>query len=649
MSTAGWSTPGKAGGSCLPAIAVQHIVFHLVESLADTSRVVQRATQLIDLLRDTRFQKYQRQHGDATALDRELTLAIRRAAESTAPEAPALIASLVVLRRSYSSKARDAALVFQAAGQGKLTAAAELLTLFEADRHWHTLARLLIAWVSPADKADEAKAFADDTAKSCDAPQLQRALAWVRHAPAGVPPGLREISGGPDLRYVSAMLQRAGGAEKLEGLEPLNYEDLISGTDATGFIAERDGPDLVAFARLDPQSNTQYLERYIEIHAANRYAHYRNRSLWMLLQPILEFPDPAWVRRLVLRIVTAALTVTSVDFEEFLPLAVRGVRAHEGDLSAATDLENARQRLIHDTATLQPDEGRTDSWSHYHRRAAALAEIFAVALERPTEAADLLDLARKLPKGFAGFRAPSALTLAESTLIAAPNDRAARDAALTSATSRVAPHSGSSLLPADDGDGQLRCARDGPTSLPVTWRPSSTGFWSSRSTTNSARSIACWKSSSTARRTSTSFRHFPFLRLLVRRERSATLRRCSATTPRIWSRSTVGSGATPTRRWRRTMRSMFPIRSSSRSWRHGLRPKRSWPTGCPRRREAGSSSVSCRWRCRTPTALDTVLGRLMLSTLDRPAALPPLLRDLAISDSADAAGSAKWRADLSLR
>jgi hypothetical protein len=44
-------------------------------------------------------------------------------------------------------------------------------------------------------------------------------------------------------------------------------------------LAERDGPDLVAFSRLDPKANTQYLERYIEIHAANRYAHYRNRSL----------------------------------------------------------------------------------------------------------------------------------------------------------------------------------------------------------------------------------------------------------------------------------------------------------------------------------------------------------------------------------
>ena len=79
-------------------------------------------------------------------------------------------------------------------------------------------------------------------------------------APGAVPPGLPAISGGPDLRYVSAILERAGGAEKIEGLESLTRGDLASGTDATGFIAERDGPDLVAFAKLDPAANTQHLE-----------------------------------------------------------------------------------------------------------------------------------------------------------------------------------------------------------------------------------------------------------------------------------------------------------------------------------------------------------------------------------------------------
>ena len=144
----------------------------------------------------------------------------------------------------------------------------------------------------------------------------------------------------------------------------------------TGFIAERDGPDLVAFAKLDPPEHTQYLERYIEIHAANRYVHYRNHSLWMLLQPMLEFPDAAWVRQLVQRLVDRGAHGDQ--------RRIRGIRCPSPSApcgrTAAIALAGGRARTtrasscLDDTAALRPDEGRTDSWSHYHRRASALAE-----------------------------------------------------------------------------------------------------------------------------------------------------------------------------------------------------------------------------------------------------------------------------------
>ena len=163
----------------------------------------------------------------------------RSAMKSVAPEALALITSLGVQRKSYGTKARDPARIFEAAAEGRLSEAAELVTLFEADQHWGTLARLLIAWVAPPDKAAEARALAGEAAKACDRPHLLSALAWVRLAPDGVPEGLPQISGGPDLRYVSAILQRAGGAETLEGLEPLDFEAMTSGTDAVGLWRRR--------------------------------------------------------------------------------------------------------------------------------------------------------------------------------------------------------------------------------------------------------------------------------------------------------------------------------------------------------------------------------------------------------------------------
>ena len=421
------------GGQIPAGYPLERVVFHIVEAMADPGQVRLRAKQLVDLLSEPKFQGYQRRHGDAAALDRRLTLALRRAAEGTTPEVPALIAALVLLRKSYAAGARDAALVFERAAHGQLDAAVALLSLFEADKHWDTLARLLIAWNAPPDKADLARALVEAAGPSCNTPQLKAALNWVRQRGGGLAANLGPVAAAPDLRRISAVLQRAGGGE-IEGLEPLNVEDLASGTDAAGFIAERDGPELVAFAMRDPAANTQYVERYIDIHAANRYAYYRNRSLWMLLQPILEFPDAAWVRRLTQRITTAALTVASVQYEEALPLAVRGLRGKAGDLEALAELETVREELIQTARTLNPAAGRTDSWGSYHRRASTLAEIYAVALGRSNDAVDLLNLARQLPKGFAGFRAPSALRLAESARIVAPADVERRDLALTSAT-----------------------------------------------------------------------------------------------------------------------------------------------------------------------------------------------------------------------
>ena len=59
----------------------------------------------------------------------------------------------------------------------------------------------------------------------------------------------------------------------------------------------------------------------------------------MLLPPILKVPDAVWVLRMVQRIATAALTPARIDFEELLPLAVRGVLA-----AAATPADGRARR-----------------------------------------------------------------------------------------------------------------------------------------------------------------------------------------------------------------------------------------------------------------------------------------------------------------
>ena len=447
-----WKDPRRIVGD----YARQYAAYHVAEAMADRGQAVERGRQFLDLLTDPRCREYRDRHGDPAALHRQIRSALERAARNEHPDAPPLVAALAMLQKSNAASKHNPQLFFEAALAGQVRDAVLRLDLLDAEPEWGTLARLLISWIAAPQNPTEAKELADTTSAACDQPEHKTLLAWVQTAPGGIPAGLAPITVIPDPFYVSAILQRAGGAETVQGMEPINVNALASGVtnDASAFIADQDGPILVAFARLDPLANTQSLERYIEIHASNRYRYYRNRSLWALLKWVLAYPDAQWVRSIVQNIVGAALTVTQIDFEEFLPLAVLGHKARSGDQAAADKLEAFRQRLFQEAAALgagaatsapppssaTPPSGNQpgDSWSHYQRRACALAEVYVLALGRPADAAALLDLACKLPKGFAGFRAFSALTLAESTEVVLPGDQPAIDAALESA--RAASH-----------------------------------------------------------------------------------------------------------------------------------------------------------------------------------------------------------------
>jgi hypothetical protein len=432
-----WRDPKRISGE----YAHQYVAYHLAETMADSSQVAERGRQLLDLLTDPRYRAYQELHGDPAALHRHIILALERATNSFGPDSPGLVSALAQLQHVYAVSKHSPQLFFEAATAGHVREAEQRLDLFEAEPEWKTLARLLISWIATPQNPNEAKALSEETSASFDRPELKAVLAWVRMAPDGTPAGLPKIKADPDLAYVSSILRRAAGAETTDGTEPINYRFLASGllNDASAFIADQDGPVLVAFAKRDPAANTQYLERYIDIHAANRYRYYRNRSLWALLKSILVYPDPQWVRQILQKMVTAVLTVAQVDFEEFLPLTILGLRARFGDQSAANKLEIHRQQFLKEAGQLgqkgsPPDEiAANNSWAHHQRRACALAEVYALALDRRPEAAELLELARTLQDGFAGFRVFSELTLAESTELVLPEERRWIDAALDSA------------------------------------------------------------------------------------------------------------------------------------------------------------------------------------------------------------------------
>ena len=117
--TAGWSTPGTGEAAARPAIPSSTSSF-IWSSRWRTPPRSSSARDAADRAAERRAlpavsAAARRRDGARPQADAGHRA---RPRESTAPETPALIASLVLLRKSYAATARDAALVFQAAAAG---------------------------------------------------------------------------------------------------------------------------------------------------------------------------------------------------------------------------------------------------------------------------------------------------------------------------------------------------------------------------------------------------------------------------------------------------------------------------------------------------------------------------------------------------
>jgi hypothetical protein len=111
-----------------------------------------------------------------------------------------------------------------------------------------------------------------------------------------------------------------------------------------------------------------------------------------------------------------------VSFREGLGLTIAALRAAAGEAGALARFEALEREAVDATYALFDRRWRSDSWGHHCRRMAALAEAEAVALGRRDRAAELLAIARGLPRGFAGFQSSASLRLAEAARICAPHD-----------------------------------------------------------------------------------------------------------------------------------------------------------------------------------------------------------------------------------
>jgi hypothetical protein len=111
-----------------------------------------------------------------------------------------------------------------------------------------------------------------------------------------------------------------------------------------------------------------------------------------------------------------------MEFQESLPLTILALQALAGQTEAGLALQARREQIQAEADNLRWERGRNDAWGSYQRRLAALTEAYALILDQPTEAANLLAQAIHVPHGFAGFQAPTSLTLAETARLCRPDD-----------------------------------------------------------------------------------------------------------------------------------------------------------------------------------------------------------------------------------
>ena len=180
-----------------------------------------------------------------------------------------------------------------------------------------------------------------------------------------------------------------------------------------------DGPVLVNSARVYGDAATANVDAYIDAHAGYNYVEYRNNSLWVLLQAVLRHhPRQDWVRDRLARILGAALTAGGSDFTEMAPAAATALRERAAGTGSPI-VDTVHGAAMSAIEKLRQERGANDSWSVHRRRLTMLMEIEVLVRSNPAGSASIWSEIRTLEQarvldGFAGFRAPAELRLADA-------------------------------------------------------------------------------------------------------------------------------------------------------------------------------------------------------------------------------------------
>lgn len=415
----------------------------------------QLTEQLLALVTDQSWQQaHEAALKDLPALREALTIALDAAVADDVPLGVALVVRAADAIQRFNGDYSRPEPIFDLARQGDLAGASRRSALFAIDEHWRQVVVLLVAWLAPAEKRAEARQLLDEVAaKLAPQPLLSDLLSWVRADLCGQPSPDFAFLVAPqmaDEEVIDELLKRVGGGHynssfmiergldanfqnpdappPTEGL----YRQIVPGDGnddpaderaTTRYLAELDGPYLVAYAAGDAAKGSDALERYLSVYTNYSYSEYRFSTLWLLLGFVVQLPrrdGGQWVQNAVERILGAALGGGSVEFDGGLAIATTALRAKLGDADALAALHEQAHRLIDEAARLKPGRERTgsDIWGHHKRLLLASAQALGWLLDEHDWAEPLLDEASALAdSGFAGYQAPACLALAEALLI----------------------------------------------------------------------------------------------------------------------------------------------------------------------------------------------------------------------------------------
>ncbi|MBK6433268.1 hypothetical protein, partial [Candidatus Amarolinea dominans] len=326
--------------------------------------------------------------------------------------------------------------IFAAAEKGDVDAALRLLNVFDIDRDWRQAAQLLIAWLAVSKNKEATRKVRDQIVR--ETPALAQALDPTAYGPDPLRKMLGYLAAGlddspapaldfPPTPYEHVVVAMVAAVESAE-VDAEMLGRLQSGQ--IQYLAENDGLPLVAFAHRNPSHGDQCFDRYVEVLAGYGYREYRDKSLWWMLDAALFHPDQLWIQDRARLIVSSALAESKVRWRGSLPLTALALRAWMGEQKALDQFQAYIAKVAQDTEaiianeTLQQDiwgslneTPQQDIWGSLRRCLAAIAEVQKQLLDLDLETKKYLELSEGLRRGFAGFKVPAYLNLAEAMCI----------------------------------------------------------------------------------------------------------------------------------------------------------------------------------------------------------------------------------------